>query len=167
MRRRGQVLDRPSLCRIMWIRAGLALAIAAIVPTLYHWRPKKCRSKTLPPSQERVVILGASSLDGIGAAVARQCLARGCSNLMLVARREEALKLVKKTLIHEQKDPAARASAEAIELFVADCSNVHDVFRLQTWIAQGRSLGFSPKNLADLIHFILCLVPCGPSPCSA
>lgn len=130
-----------SLPRIMWVRVGLALVVAAIVPTLYHWHPKKRRSKTLPPSQERVVILGASSLDGIGAAIARECVARGCSNLVLVARREQALEQVKESIMAEQTTPAARACAEAIELYVADCTNVGDVHRLQTRIAEGTYVG--------------------------
>jgi len=154
-----------ALHRIMWIRVGLALAIAAIVPTLYHWHPKKRRSNALPPSQERVVILGASTLDGIGAAIARQCVARGCSNILLVARREEALNLVKNTIVAEQTMPAARACAEAIELCVADCSNVSDVYRLQTRIAEGMSIASHFRIWWDRYNLsrIRCLVDSVPA----
>lgn len=121
----------------MWERVAVAAAVAVVVPTLYHWYATKRRSEIIPPAQERVVILGASSLDGIGAAIARQCVARGCSSILLVARRDDALKAVKEAIVTEQTTSSARACAEAIELCVADCSNVDDVFRLQARIAEG------------------------------
>lgn len=93
------------------------------------------RTNVLPASEERIVILGASSTDGIGIALARECLARGSYHIMLVARRSEALREVKHVLVEEQTTRSARERAEQIELLVADCSDPDDVYRLQQCIS--------------------------------
>ncbi|KAL4401947.1 hypothetical protein ACI68E_001598 [Malassezia pachydermatis] len=120
----------------LWtISSALSTAILGYV--LYQvWEKREKRSAILPPSHERIVILGASSVDGIGIAIARECLKRGSYNIMLVARRSEALREVKRVLIEEQATRSGRERADQIELFVADCTNADDVYRLQRSITE-------------------------------
>lgn len=121
----------------IWVVAlATACALVAVHGVAAHFRRIHERKSILPSSQERIVILGASSVNGIGAAIARQCLARGAYNIMLVGRRSDALREVKLALISGLESEAAKARAQNIELFVADCTDEEDVLRLASAIVQ-------------------------------
>ena len=82
----------------IWVVAlATACAVAAVHGVAERLRRIYERKSILPSSEERIVILGASSVNGIGAAIAQQCLERGAYNIMLVGRRSDALRL---SLIH-------------------------------------------------------------------
>ena len=120
-----------------WVVVSALCAVAATQLYYSVLTRKFARTAILPPPDEHIVILGASSVDGIGAAIARRCLARGSYRIMLVARRSEALHQVKRALIEEQTTRSARMRAEEIVLFVADCTDEVDVARLERGISQG------------------------------
>lgn len=105
-----------------------ALTLLALVLTRAYLSSGKDR---LPAHEERVVVLGASTPDGVGAAIARHYVERGCSDLVLVGRRERALAVVKEMLVQASRNHEERQRAEAIVLFVADCMNEADVARLR------------------------------------
>ncbi|WFD06867.1 hypothetical protein MVES1_002222 [Malassezia vespertilionis] len=92
------------------------------------------RESILDPSQERIVILGASTTDGIGAAIASRCLDRGAHRIMLVARRKQSLYEVKAALVAAQTTQSGRKRAEQIELVVANCSRNDDILHLEAAI---------------------------------
>ena len=106
-------------------------ATALAVKWLWENSNLACRSRIIEPSKERIVILGASTADGIGAAIARQCIARGSSRIVLVARRKSALEQVKLAIVSEQTDPEAQARAQCIRTIAADCTVEEDVHALQ------------------------------------
>lgn len=117
---------------------GVGVACALIVT---HWsfvlyRKRQSRGRTVPPHEERIVILGASSVNGIGAAIARKCLEQGVQHIMLVGRRSEALREVKLAMVSAQETDEGKERAQKIELFVADCTDEEDVLRLSLAIAQ-------------------------------
>ncbi|WFD31359.1 hypothetical protein MSPP1_002394 [Malassezia sp. CBS 17886] len=113
--------------------ASVCLVLAADV--LYR-RSRKAHSTTLSPRQERIVIVGASTIDGIGVAIARQCLARGSYNIMLVAQRADALRHVKEQLVNEQTTQAGRELASQMHLAVADCTSETSVLGLEMLVSR-------------------------------
>lgn len=121
----------------MW-RECLAslLVLAGAHYFLLRHSKRNDRRNELPPSEERIVILGASSVNGIGAAIARRCMARGAYNIMLVGRRSDSLREVKMSLIAAQETEEGKARAEQLQLFVADCTDEEDVLRLSLAISQ-------------------------------
>lgn len=120
----------------MWFKVLGYLVALGVTHYIVRHVQKTDRTETLPPSQERIVILGASSVNGIGAAIAQRCLDRGSYNIMLVGRRSDALREVKLALIAAQETEDGKARAEQLELFVADCSDYEDVLRLSLAITQ-------------------------------
>ncbi|KAI3627878.1 hypothetical protein CBS14141_001879 [Malassezia furfur] len=120
----------------MWLKVLGSLAALGAAHYLFRRVWKGDRTKVLPPPQERIVILGASSVNGIGAAIAQRCLDRGSYNNMLVGRRSDALREVKMALIAAQETEEGKARAEQLELFVADCSDYEDVLRLSLAITR-------------------------------
>jgi len=92
------------------------------------------RAAKLHASEERVVILGASTLDGLGAALLRQCLLRGTEHLMIVGRRRDALEQVRD---HMLAQTAGRRSEHArVEVVCAELTSSADVAALRDRILQ-------------------------------
>ncbi|WFD21212.1 hypothetical protein MCAP1_003473 [Malassezia caprae] len=92
------------------------------------------RIAKLPASEERVVILGASTLDGLGAALLKQCLLRGTEHLMIVGRRRDALEQVRD---HMLAQTAGRRSARAhVEIVCAELTSSADIAALRDRILQ-------------------------------
>lgn len=120
-----------------WVDSPLPSALAcwgistAILFLLHLYSRSNLRSHTIKPAEERIAILGASTVDGIGAAIARECVRRGSSRIVLVARRMGALEKVKQSLIDEQESEVGRQCARNISLFTADCTSEEDVYALQ------------------------------------
>ena len=110
-------------------------AVAATVAAAYFAR--RCLSgakQDVKTNAERVAVLGASTTDGIGAAIAQEYVARGCGYMVLVARRQEALLEVKAQLVRTATTDEARKRAEAIVLVAADCTKEADVDRIRETI---------------------------------
>jgi len=112
----------------------------AIIPTLLlllHKLLKKRRTRTrrIPPSMERVLILGASS--GIGKEITLTYAKRG-ARLCIVARREEVLA----TVLQECRLNGCSASSIAV---AADFSNADDLINIRDTIERG-SLPSGPTN---------------------
>ncbi|KDN45239.1 NAD(P)-binding protein [Tilletiaria anomala UBC 951] len=74
------------------VATSAALILAAPLGLLFYLRSRP-RLHVIPPYRERVLILGASS--GVGATLAQAYAARGCRDVVLVARRQEVLEQVK------------------------------------------------------------------------
>lgn len=97
------------------------------------------RQGLVPPYRERVLILGASS--GVGAELALQYSARGCRNLVLVARRRAELEKVKAKCEQRRKEgeeweqsqraPGWEEVEETVTTVEADCSNPDDLIRIR------------------------------------
>ncbi|WFD36045.1 hypothetical protein MCUN1_002916 [Malassezia cuniculi] len=102
--------------RVQIIAVALALAVAARL-----LRAQKLRSNAIPPASERVVILGASTVNGIGAAIAAKALARGVRQIMLVGRNAQGLREVKEHL------SASAGCSASIVIHAADCTRDADV----------------------------------------
>ncbi|WFC98436.1 hypothetical protein MYAM1_001163 [Malassezia yamatoensis] len=141
----------------MWYGSLVTLAVLAAGPIyLYHRRVSSYdRKRVLPTCEERIVILGASSVNGIGAAIAAQCLVRGAHNIMLVGRRSDALREVKMALIAQQDTPEQRERAEQLQLFVADCTDEEDVLR----IADSVNQNFGGIDTVYIVFGIMCGQP--------
>lgn len=89
------------------------------------------RRIALAPPHERVAILGASTLDGLGAALLRAYLARGTKQITIVGRRREALAAVRDAAL------AAHPGTDAqVSIFAADCTRAADVVALRTHLEQ-------------------------------
>lgn len=100
----------------------IAITAALLLLLARHRCKEQCRTRVVPANKERVVILGASTVDGIGAAIAAESLARGVRQVMLVGRNEQGLKHVKEHL-------CAKCGSAALDIVLrpADCSNTADV----------------------------------------
>lgn len=109
-----------------YVAAALTLLTLALTRTYLNSGRDR-----LPAHEERVMVLGASTPDGVGAAIARHYVERGCSDLVLVGRRERALGVVKDMLVQGARNHDERRRAEAIVLVVADCTNEADIARLR------------------------------------
>ncbi|KZT42771.1 hypothetical protein SISSUDRAFT_845407 [Sistotremastrum suecicum HHB10207 ss-3] len=116
-----------------WFWSGLLL-----FPLVYPYlRQRKDRRKKITPTNERVLILGASS--GIGRSIAHLYAARG-ARLALVARREQALDAV----LEECQGPFRNAHVGVDETpprdgllrIVADYGNADDMIRVRATIEQ-------------------------------
>ncbi|KLO06698.1 NAD-P-binding protein [Schizopora paradoxa] len=109
------------------------IPLAALLATPFLLRGSPKRSSIIPPSQERVVVLGASS--GVGRVLASLYAARG-ARVCLVARREAELKKA-----YAQSVVAAAAAASGkkskdaerdIVMVIADASDATQMFDLRT-----------------------------------
>ncbi|WFD34311.1 hypothetical protein MCUN1_001150 [Malassezia cuniculi] len=107
-------------------RLALALLLAWLIA---QWLRHNRRVKNLAPASERVAILGASTLDGLGAALLHRYIERGTKHITIVGRRKEALDAVRSAAL--SKYPGANAD---IAVFVADCTSTSDVIALRSHI---------------------------------
>lgn len=116
---------------------GTLFAIAfAAVSWHYIGRRRRVRTKTVPSTHERVLILGASS--GIGRCIARIYAARG-ARVCIVARRQQELQLVHDECISLVADKLA----DKMLSFPADYSKPEDLVAIRDAISQGMCI-FSP-----------------------
>ncbi|KXN85138.1 hypothetical protein AN958_11628 [Leucoagaricus sp. SymC.cos] len=120
------------------------VSLLAIVPVVLALRSllraRRSRRRKIPPVHERVLILGASS--GIGRSVAQKYAKRG-ARICIVARREAKVEEV------VQECRTARGSEEGVLGCVADFTNVEDMIRVRSLIAEGQPEEFDPPY-ADL-----------------
>ena len=72
-------------------RYSVIISLLAVLVARRLWRARGRRTRTLPPCEERVLILGASG--GIGRAIAHEYAARG-ARVCAVGRRERELAAV-------------------------------------------------------------------------
>ena len=93
-------------------------AIALLLLVACFRRRTQRRVRRLKADEERVVILGASTTDGIGAAIASESIARGVRRVLLVARNKEGLERVRDQLVAQHGKSAA-----GVICHVADCSS--------------------------------------------
>lgn len=114
-----------------WLTIVLALAVLRATVWMLQRRLQK---RAIDPKRERVVILGASSLDGLGAAYLYEYLARGCRSIVIVGRRAEALEAVRAAALKKHPD------AE-VHVRVADCSSVRDVQDLRAYVEKSACCG--------------------------
>ena len=92
------------------------------------------RVAKLPAADEHVVILGASTLDGLGAALLQQYLLRGTEHLMIVGRRLDGLEQVRDRMLAQT---AGRRSVRAhVEIVQAELTSSADVAALRDRLLQ-------------------------------
>lgn len=89
------------------------------------------RRVALAPAHERVAILGASTLDGLGAALLREYIERGTKQITIVGRRREALEAVRDAALAAHPGTHAQVS-----VFAADCTRAADIVALRTHLEQ-------------------------------
>lgn len=77
--------------RLAWTLAALVLLRVA-----WTYARRKKRTQYVDAGAERVLILGASTPDGLGAEFLRQYVERGAKHIMIVGRRQHALEDVRK-----------------------------------------------------------------------
>lgn len=119
----------------------LAMAVILIpVPILVMFvASARPRQGIVPPYRERVLILGASS--GVGEELALQYSARGCRNIVLVARRGDELEKVKAKCEQKRKEgeeweqsqqaPGWEDVKETVTTIEADCNNPEDLIKIR------------------------------------
>lgn len=103
-----------------WATTAVAILLAHIV---WRYAQRKRRTKRVPMSTERVVILGASTLDGLGAGFLQQYLERGARHVMIVGRRLHALEEVRDAMLKRtqgKRHPDAQVHVHAAELTSTD-----------------------------------------------
>lgn len=128
------------------LTARSAATIATLVPLLLCFcrllraPARRNRSRLLPPHEERIVILGASS--GTGAALARAYARRSPRRLVLVARRAPLLACVQEECVSRfashttGSDPhlTPNQAKARVQIFEADCGIPEDVHRLMNFL---------------------------------
>ncbi|EKM77061.1 hypothetical protein AGABI1DRAFT_122304 [Agaricus bisporus var. burnettii JB137-S8] len=109
----------------------LPTALITLIPILfalrYLLRARQSRTRKIPPKNERVLILGASS--GIGRSIAHLYARRG-AKICVVARRDEKVQEV----VRECR--AEKGNEEGIVGCVADFTNVEDMVRVRNLVAE-------------------------------
>ncbi|WFD28918.1 hypothetical protein MNAN1_003934 [Malassezia nana] len=111
---------------------GVLLALAVLRYVHRFWRPK--RASKISPKEERVVILGASTLDGLGAAYLQQCLLRGTEHLLIVGRRREGLEQVRDAML--AKTAGKRSENAQVDIVQAELTQSADIAALRDHILQ-------------------------------
>lgn len=143
---------------VVWALAAIAVWHLAH----RYFRPK--RTDTLKPKEERVVILGASTLDGLGAHFLRQYLERGTRRIVIVGRRATALEAVRERMLEETRD--LRAPDAVVDVVAADCTQTADVLHLRD-IIQTKMGGLDTLHIVFGVTSILPILglanvdPCG------
>lgn len=118
-----------------WLTRLAAALLALVVLHLAARRIcAKSRTRLVDPSEERVVLLGASTLDGLGAAFLKQYLERGTRRIMIVGRRKAALEEVRAAMLEVTK--GRRHPDAEVEVFVAQLTSPADVLRLRDVLLQ-------------------------------
>lgn len=107
----------------MYTRLALVLALVWLIT---KWLRRNRRAAALAPSSERVAILGASTLDGLGAALLRRYIERGTRHITIVGRRREALEAVRDAAL-----AAHPAHKPDISVYAADCTSANDTLGLR------------------------------------
>lgn len=110
-------------------RSVLLGALLALWLLRYATTSRRQRVKQLPASEERVVILGASTLDGLGAALLKQYLLRGTEHLMIVGRRLEGLEQVRESMLAQTM--GRRSASARVEIVQAELTSSADVAALR------------------------------------
>ena len=97
------------------------------------------RQKKIPPNEEHVLILGASS--GVGRSLAIQYAKRG-ARVCLVARNEDGLEIAQKECLDAAREQSAGKGQDGKQVFsvVADFSNAEDMVRVREKIQAGESV---------------------------
>ena len=111
-------------------RKQFLLASIPLLALLLLSRRRPQRQKIIPPSEERVLVLGASS--GVGREIALRYAERG-AYVFLVARSEEVERATEEALsIHPFGNSGSRVISE-----VADFSSPNDLLRVRERIDKG------------------------------
>lgn len=110
--------------------ALLGLVVLHLV--LRALRTSSKRNKKIAPKHERVVILGASTDDGLGAAFLQQYLERGTRQVVIVGRRLGALEEVRAKVL--ERTAGKRAESAEVHVFAADCTKSSDVIALRDFV---------------------------------
>lgn len=128
------------------VQRAYPIAISLTVLYVAHrlWRLSKRRSRTVPRSQERVLVIGASS--GIGRSMAHEYAAAG-ARVCVVGRRERELNAVADECASLHPRPAVggpggdRGSGGDTLAVVADFTNPEDMVALRKKLEERRSHG--------------------------
>ena len=78
------------------LRLAWTLVACVVLHVVWTYARRKKRTQYVDAGAERVLILGASTPDGLGAELLRQYVERGAKHIMIVGRREHALDDVRK-----------------------------------------------------------------------
>lgn len=115
----------------MFAKSKIVTAVVALVAVhlLVHALRRQSRPKVVRPADERVVILGASTLDGLGANFLQQYLERGTRRIMIVGRRQEALEEVRRAMLEATK--GKRAPDAEVLVVAAQLTQSRDVIALR------------------------------------
>ncbi|WFD45179.1 hypothetical protein MPSI1_003857 [Malassezia psittaci] len=106
--------------------------ILALLLWRYARRGRSLRMNKVSYSKERVVIIGASTEDGLGAAFLRQYLERGAAEIVIVGRRQDALERVRDSALKQFH--VDRANTSKVHVFAADCTTSKDVIQLRDFV---------------------------------
>lgn len=119
---------------------GSLLAIIPVALAIrFFIRASRSRTRKITPTQERVLILGASS--GIGRSVAHKYAKRG-ARVCIVARREAKVEEV------VQECRVEKGSEDGIVGCAADFTNVEDMIRVRNLVAEGTCAIFLLKHIS-------------------
>ncbi|WFD01038.1 hypothetical protein MYAM1_003798 [Malassezia yamatoensis] len=115
---------------------GISTTSLVLVLALLLWRYARRRNSLrmnkISHSQERILILGASTEDGLGAAFLRQYLERGAAEILIVGRRQDALEKVRDSALKQVS--AERTKVTKVHVFAADCTKSKDVIQLRDFV---------------------------------
>ena len=135
-------------------RYPIAISLAVLYVVHRLWRQRQRRSRTLPRSQERVLIIGASS--GIGRSIAHEYAAAG-SRICIVGRRERELNTVAEECanllpgVAAHGDGGKHGSSGDVFPVVADFTKADDMVALREKLEGSKSHGVIPRNLNLLL----------------
>jgi NADPH:quinone reductase-like Zn-dependent oxidoreductase len=118
----------------LWHPASVVLTALPILFALHHLLKQPCRSSKVPRTQERVLVLGASS--GIGRTIAHLYAARG-ARVCVVARRQAQLDQVVEECRREAGLPDGDTLSRKVLSVVADYANVGDMVRVRAAVESG------------------------------
>ena len=92
------------------LRLAWTLVACVVLHVVWTYARRKKRTQYVDAGAERVLILGASTPDGLGAELLRQYVERGAKHIMIVGRRQHALDDVRKRF------PGVQVHAQAADL---------------------------------------------------
>ena len=115
--------------------------------TLLKYGQKSKRTKKVSKSDERVLILGASTLDGLGAEFLRQYLERGARQIVIVGRRKQALDHVRDTMLKRTEGRGERHPHAQVYVVPTELTDTEGVIKLRDFVM---------KNLhgLDTLHIV-------------
>lgn len=112
----------------------LSVVAVALAVCAARWAREQTKRRRVRPENERVLILGASTDDGLGAAFLQQYLEQGVRELVIVGRRREALEQVRTSVMERTR--GKRHPDAAVYTCAADCTRPAEVAALRDYVLE-------------------------------